>query len=166
MEAITAFLHALNEGRLRHFLLGEGVFYVAAPDFPDEYSINAGWRKFLLPYAQSGHYSELFVPLFKKDLLALLDEQDAGKGIFYFVRHLYSYYYYKQEGKISFELMFTAEEKDLIKAVINKNRQQLKQDKRWAGADWHSKDGLWGPLQKELAIIRDRFGGADLVGSE
>lgn len=166
MEALTAFLHALNEGRLRHFLLGEGIFYVAAPDLPDEHSVNAGWRKFLLPYVAGEHYSGSFTSLFKKDMLALLDEQDAGKGIYYFVRHLYSYYYYRQEGKITFELVFTDEEKDRIKTVINKNRQQLRQDKRWAGADWHSKDGLWEPLQKDLAIIRDRFGGADLLGNE
>jgi hypothetical protein len=163
MEAITAFLNALNEGRLKEFFLGEGGFYTTVPDFPDEYSINAGWRKFLLPYVQSDHYSQSFIPLFKKHLLELLDEQDVNKGIYYFIRHLYSYYYYKQEGKITFELPFTDGEKEMIKAALSKNRQQLKQDKRWAGADWHSQDGLWEPLQNDLTIIKDRFGGIDLL---
>ncbi|MDB6441949.1 hypothetical protein PII47_01065 [Pseudomonas sp. 21TX0197] len=47
--------------------------------------------------------------------------------------------------------------------LLERHKAERVADTRWAGAAWHSPDGLWTPLMHSALMVRDKRGGPDFV---
>lgn len=47
--------------------------------------------------------------------------------------------------------------------LLERHKAERVADTRWAGAAWHSPDGMWTPLMHSALMVRDKRGGPDFV---
>lgn len=51
----------------------------------------------------------------------------------------------------------------LLKVMLETNKDSLSADKRWAGASWNSKNGMWDALLRISEAVKDKLGGPDFI---
>lgn len=154
---------AIKKNELHLFLAGLKRYKCQGiNDLPDPNDYNQSWNKEILPYLNSVS-DNAAIDLFKSALVKLLDwKEDPNLGLYTIMATLNWFYYYSKENKIKHKLDFE-ELRPLIVEKLRERQFDLKHDKRWAGAEWNSPDGLWTPLVDTAKFIRDHYNGIDLV---
>jgi hypothetical protein len=162
---------AISNNELDKFLVGESPYFVESRNDNEEpQNVAQAFDQLVLPYWR--HSSDKNFPerLFSKLADLLVTYSDKNRAIY--VAHDWIWYYlYCRAKKSSHPDGYYSDLFDfditpltsLLKAVVENNKQNLIEDKRWAGAPWNSKDGMWGALLRISLAIRDQLGGPDFV---
>jgi len=161
----------LSQNKLTEFLVGEGEFYKESPgeyfgDQPNFYTY--WWRNEIEPFLNSENRERLSRELIQSFLILTNYSKDINLGIYTLLSHLVQYCYSLNADKTIFIKLNIDEIVPSLKQAISANRQNLIQDKRWAGKDINGFDsplGLWGAVTDFCKQI-NRFGGPSLIPDE
>jgi hypothetical protein len=133
MEILT---RMLTQNKLTEFLVGEGEFYKESPgeyfgDQPNFYTY--WWKNEVEPFLNGEDREQLSRELIQSFLKLTNYSKDINLGIYTLLSHLVQYYYSLNEDKTIFIKLNIDEIVPSLKQAISANRQNLIQDKRWAG---------------------------------
>jgi len=174
MVDTSLFWKAAKCNELDKFITGEDPYFVSEKnDDGNPQNVSAAFQLYVyIPWAET---HDLRIPelLVKGMSQALDDETDKNRAIYAICGWLIKYYNAAKKRRESggkfysdlFELDLTCVQQKL-RAAMELRRVDLQRDKRWAGAEWNSKNGMWDPLVGQLERIRDMLDGPDLVPSE
>jgi hypothetical protein len=126
----------LTQNKLTEFLVGEGEFYKESPgeyfgDQPNFYTY--WWKNEVEPFLNGEDREQLSRELIQSFLKLTNYSKDINLGIYTLLSHLVQYYYSLNEDKTIFIKLNIDEIVPSLKQAISANRQNLIQDKRWAG---------------------------------
>jgi hypothetical protein len=160
---------ALNKNNLDSFLLGlPPYFFESKTDNNEPQNIPQAFDLLIIPYWKKEKNTE-FPKKFENSLMEILTkENDKNRSIYVTHDWIWYFLYCKNEEKLHpngiyndlFELDFTAIS-STMKFLMQNNKDKLSSDKRWGGADWNSKNGMWDPLIRIAKDIRDNLNGPD-----
>jgi hypothetical protein len=155
-------IKAIQQNELSLFFLGKGEYHIEANrrnDLPDPNNFLWCWESEIIPFLNNErdkiNFDNIFVDILKQ-------EKDTALAINVVITNLFWYYYFKKKGDINIAIKFSATEKILKKMLLD-NKEKLMQDKRWAGAEWNSSNGLWEPLQRVANSIKNEYNGINLI---
>ncbi|KGD90182.1 hypothetical protein JL37_19660 [Achromobacter sp. RTa] len=161
----------LANGDLAPILAGEPPCFVENRTGEDEsQDVRGVFDRVLLPCWQSGRFPDLSHD-FADALVEMISRcHDRHRAIY--LAHGWIWYYRfclakkraNPQGPYGdlFEIDLGAAAATL-KRELEANKPGLILDTRWAGAAWNSDNGLWGPLLRTAATVRDKLGGPDFV---
>lgn len=162
---------ALNKHKFDNFLLGAPpYFFESKTDNDEPQNVPQAFDLLIIPYCNKERNTE-FPKIFENSLMKILtEESDRNRSIYVAHDWIWYFLYCKNEGKLRpngiykdlFELNLT-EISPTIKFLMEKNKDELIADKRWGGANWNSKNGMWDPLIRMAKDIRDNLKGPDFV---
>lgn len=143
---------AILRNELPMFLIGSGLYKCMGrsdQDEPTDYLYC--WESEIIPFLESKPHE--FYDKFLASLCKLLIyEKDVILGIYSVANHIFWCLYFIDKGVIKGDVCFD----DVINRLfqsIELNKSNLIKDKRWAGSEWNSKQGLFEPLQRLLSAI-------------
>jgi len=151
-------IQALEAGRIRDFLVGEPPFFITLPDHPDDHSPIRAWLTFMVPVLDEKLLSDRQLQIVKSAMMDLMNEEDKAAGIYHLIGNLFVYYSLVSENRIAADIVFTDTDLAAIGKCLTALKPVLEKDTRWTGASWHSNNGLWGPLTKDVELIAQRGG--------
>ncbi len=164
-------IHALANNELEKFLVGEApYFFEAKKDNEEPQNVNQAFDLLVFPYWKQTKDVD-FPAKFVSALLVLLSmHADRNKAIYVAHDWIWHYRYCLNKKRMQptgyygdlFEVDLS-QVAALLKDLIETNKNKLINDKRWAGAPWNSKNGMWEPLLRISETVRDKLGGPDFV---
>lgn len=167
-------LAALANGELHKLLLGYApYFFDGRSENEEPQNVNLVFDLLMLPYWESGQHPE-FPAIFKNGLLTMLEHNiDMTEAIYIAADWLWYYHYCLQQKRQrpdgQYARLFEIDLGDVgvqLKRLMQRHRQDLMHDLRWAGAAWNSDSGMWQPLLRSAINVRDKLHGPDFVPSE
>lgn len=167
----TIFLDAIKNGEVTKFLAGEPPYFIDAKNDNEEpQNVNDAFKLVIFAAWQES-YDPKVPDAFSAGLTELLcSHQDSNKAIYLACGWLWFYAYclkdkkenvgsvYKDLFEIDLELLALT-----LRNALEANESPLRSDKRWAGAEWNSQEGLWAPLVRLAITIRDQLGGGQTL---
>lgn len=165
---------ALQQGALHHFLAGDPPYFVHAKVDNDEpQNVQQAFDLQIYPYLKKSH-DPAFADQMADALIQMIhSHRDTHRALY--LAHTWIWYCLHCEHKK------TADPKGyyadlpafdfsdvalLLQRKTSEHAAALRQDTRWAGANWNSSAGLWEPMVKLALAVRDRLGGPDAVPIE
>lgn len=152
---------AEKKGELDLFLMGIGKYQInGQSDLPMPNNYNECWRQEIIPFSKiNGALPKKLVT----SLSNLLEyKEDFNLALYTILMTINWYYFFKEQGAINYELDL----RGLVKPFKNRicaQKNSLINDKRWAGNEWNSDCGLWGPFLQTIKFIKNRYKGIDLL---
>ena len=162
---------ALENDELDMFLAGEGVYCFPSRDFeePNSYSIQDSWNHWIMPFVYEDEIED-FNYKFCKALIKILEEDpDKNKALYIATSNIENYYYEVDwyRNRLNRNVKIKPEINEVIpkiRQMLLDNKENLKKDKRWAGADWNAEGGgLWIPIIRNLKAINEKYNGPDFL---
>lgn len=162
---------ALQNDELDRFLVGEPFYFLETKDDNDEpQNVPVALRLLFLPYWREVR-DPSFPAQFTQALLKLLRSYpDQNRAIYMAQWWVFCYRYsLAQKAKDPEGIYAGLFDVDMgpvsaeLKSRLEANKESLMADTRWAGVEWNSDNGLWGPLLRSALRLRDKFGGPDYV---
>ncbi len=153
---------AIDRNELPLFLKGVNDYKVIGrSDMNEPNDYLACWEQEIIPYSKTN--SEILAKTIPSALAILLnDKSDIDCNIYTVVNHIFWYYYFKNKQTISFEISLNEISRQLKETLLS-NKQNLRTDKRWGGAEWNSESGLWEPIIRVAVAIKDQYQGIDFM---
>ena len=144
---------AIKKGELHLFLIGKDDYICQGrSDYPDPTDYLACWEKEIIPYFNSNNSIESVMGLYNSLIMLFDYVKDINLGLYSIAKHIFWYYYFEKEEKVRFLLDWkTIAEK--LKLAVEINKERLIADKRWAGAEWNSSQGLYEPIIRVLTKL-------------
>jgi hypothetical protein len=153
-------IKAIQQNELPLFFLGKGEYKVQGrSDLPEPNDYLWCWESEIIPFLNGRIHKINFDLIFAE---ILNQEEDIILAIYAVMSNLSLYYYFKEKCEINMEITFSLTEK-LLQKLLLENKDKLMQDKRWAGVEWNSSNGLWEPLQRVAKSIKEIYNGINLV---
>lgn len=172
--APSQFMRAFVAAEVDRFLAGIAPYFVVSRSDTDEpQNFDAAFDTELLAAWRATRDPAIPVAFLDGLVRLLRSHPDANLAVYVAENWIrcYAYRAWKRQGGQPsaprddlFELDL-APAAALLKAAIEANEDSLRQDRRWAGAQWNSPDGLWTPLVRTALFVRDKWGGPDFVPS-
>src|SRR5690606_34260976 len=98
-----------------------------------------------------------FKKKFKESIIRLFNySEDPNLGMLAAVATLNWYYFFVNTNKIT-SVIELKELEPFIKNKLEAQRETLKNDKRWAGEEWNSEEGLWRPICNTAKFILEKY---------
>lgn len=165
------FIDAIDKGEEAKFLVGEPPYFVEAKNDNEEpQNVNDAFN--LIIFAA---WEEFRDPRIPESFLGGLEEllrayPDPNKAIYVVCDWVWFYRYCLNDKannpNSAYKSLFEVDLRGialLLREMLEKNKLSLEQDRRWAGAEWNSQNGLWSPLLRQAVAVKDSLGGPDFV---
>lgn len=140
---------AIVKDELPAFLIGKIEYKCSGrSDFDEPTDYLFCWESEIIPFTQSNpeKFKTVFLDALHK---LLLYENDKILGIYSVAKHVFWCSYFIEKGKIKLDIDL----KDIttqLAQIVKREKDNLIKDKRWAGAEWNSKQGLFEPINRLL----------------
>lgn len=165
------FFDAIQRNQVAQFLVGDPPYFIDGKNDNEEpQNVNHAFN--LVVFAAWSESKNPRVPdSFVVGLLDLLSVYpDSNKAIYVACDWIWFYSYClsdkrRNPGSAYMDLFdIQLEEVALVlRQRLESGKESLAMDRRWAGAEWNSQDGLWTPLVRQAVAVRDQLGGVDFV---
>jgi len=144
---------AIKKGELHLFLIGKGEYKChGRSDYPDPTDYLACWEKEIIPYFNENNSIESVLRLYNSIIMLFDYANDINLGLYSIAAHIEWCNYFEKGKKIQFSLDWKSIAEKL-KLAVEINKERLIADKRWAGAEWNSNQGLYEPIIRVLTKL-------------
>ncbi|WP_207426687.1 hypothetical protein [Pedobacter sp. SYSU D00535] len=158
---MNLFSEAIESDQLLDFVLGKDKYYIPDREYGGHWPFGS-YKKYIEDYLSQNE--QVFEMRFWVKVCNILDDEiDVNLFLEGLIGYLISYYYSEDPEVIRKRAESTPD--FLIKKIseaICARKTSLENDKRNTGAEWHSKNGMWGPIIDNLKLIAER-GGANFI---
>lgn len=134
------------------FLLGEkGYKCIGRNDMGEPNDYLFCWESEIIPYIKEN--PKKFKDIFFNALHELFFyKKDKILGIYSVANHVFWCSYFINKASINLDIDLT-EIINELSIIVDLNKDALRKDKRWAGAEWNSNNGLLEPIRRLLSRI-------------